>query len=92
MQAPEIGGATRQNATQLFMSLLTYGQIGIVDLNQEFEGKQTFKDIKKGKFSHHDFLGMNPFIWDVVGSAILIIVISFINNRKISGIKEPSFR
>jgi len=27
-----------------------------------------------------------------VGSAIIIIVISFINNRKISGIKEPSFR
>ena len=48
--------------------------------------------IKTNKFSPHDFLGMNPFIWDVVGSAILIIVISFINERKISGIKEPSFR
>ena len=50
MQAPEIGGATRQNATQVFMSLLTCGQIGRVDLNQEFEGRQTFKDMKKGKF------------------------------------------
>ena len=46
---------------------------------------------KTGKFNPYDFLGMNPFIWDVVGSAILIIVISFINERKISGIKEPSF-
>ena len=47
---------------------------------------------KTGKFNPYDFLGMNPFIWDVVGSAILIIVVSFINERKISGIKEPSFR
>ena len=46
---------------------------------------------KTGKFNPYDFLGMNPFIWDVVGSAILIIVVSFINERKISGIKEPSF-
>ena len=47
---------------------------------------------KTGKFNPYDFLGMNPFIWDVVGSAILIIIVSFINERKISGIKEPSFR
>ena len=46
---------------------------------------------KTGKFNPYDFLGMNPFIWDVVGSAILIIVVSFLNERKISGIKEPSF-
>ena len=50
MATPELGGATKQNATSVFMSLLTYGQIGMVDLNQEFEGKQTFKDMKKGKF------------------------------------------
>ncbi len=47
---------------------------------------------KTGKFNPYDFLGMNPFIWDAVGSAILIIVVSFMNERKISGIKEPSFR
>ena len=53
MKAPELGGpdaATRQKATTLFMGLLTYSQIGMVDLNQEFEGKQTLKDMKQGKF------------------------------------------
>ena len=47
---------------------------------------------KTDKFSPHDFLGMNPFIWDVLGSAILIILISIMDNKNSSSIKEPSFR
>ena len=47
---------------------------------------------KTDKFSPHDFLGMNPFIWDVLGSAILIILISIMDNKNSSSTKEPSFR
>ena len=45
-----------------------------------------------GSINPYDFLRMNSFIWDMVGSTILLIFLSFINDRKISGIKKPSFR
>ena len=53
MKAPELGGpstATRSKAASLFMGLLAHAQIGEVNMNQETKGKQTFKEMKAGKF------------------------------------------
>ena len=48
MMAPELGGpisANKLKATNLFMGLLTFSQIGAIDMNQDFEGKQSYRDM-----------------------------------------------
>ena len=40
--------ASKGKVTIVFMGLLAFNQIGMVELNQDFEGKQD--DIRKGKF------------------------------------------
>ena len=79
----------RGNGTVTFPSMRE-GDIGICVATQQAVRMKPAAPV--GSFNPYDFLGMNPLIWDVVGSAILIIFLLFIIDRKVSDIKEPLFR
>ena len=83
------GPQRRGNGTFTFHSMRE-GDIGICVATQLAVRMKPAAPV--GSFNPYDFLGMNPLIWDVVGSAILIIFLSFINDKKVSDIKEPLFR
>ena len=79
----------RGNGTVTFPSMRE-GDIGVCVATQQAVRMKPAAPV--GSFNPYDFLRMNSFIWDMVGSTILLIFLSFINDRKISGIKKPSFR
>ena len=79
----------RGNGTVTFPSMRE-GDIGVCVATQQAVLMKPAAPV--GSFNPYDFLRMNSFIWDMVGSTILLIFLSFINDRKISGIKKPSFR
>jgi|GEM_PF-3245646 len=79
----------RGNGTVTFPSMRE-GDIGVCVATQQAVRMKPAAPV--GSFNPYDFLRMNSFIWDMVGSTILLIFLSFINDRKISGIRKPSFR
>ena len=78
----------RGNGTVTFPSMRE-GDIGVCVATQQAVRMKPAAPV--GSFNPYDFLRMNSFIWDMVGSTILLIFLSFINDRKISGIRKPSF-
>ena len=78
----------RGNGTVTFPSMRE-GDIGVCVATQQAVRMKPAAPV--GSFNPYDFLRMNFFIWDMVGSTILLIFLSFINDRKISGIRKPSF-
>lgn len=44
-----------------------------------------------GNFEPYDLLDLNPFIWDVIGSAILIVSVSLLGKNPHQGHTDPFF-